>query len=65
MTFSAQENHNPYLRAADYVAAALIFLKDNVLLTHPNPCPPRPGRVLSGARGRGRASAPCPSLRRA
>ncbi|MGW7313507.1 phosphoketolase family protein [Streptomyces sp. NPDC054854] len=27
--------HSPYARAADYVAAALIFLQDNVLLTEP------------------------------
>ncbi|MFE1348271.1 phosphoketolase, partial [Streptomyces sp. NPDC058757] len=27
------EGPGPYIRAADYVAAALIFLQDNVLLT--------------------------------
>ncbi|MFE5534743.1 phosphoketolase [Streptomyces sp. NPDC056492] len=35
MTCSAQEDRSPYLRAADYVAATLIFLQDNVLLGEP------------------------------
>ncbi|WP_308346661.1 phosphoketolase family protein [Streptomyces sp. ISL-66] len=38
MTSSAQRRHkgrSPYARAADYVALALIFLRDNVLLTEP------------------------------
>ncbi|MFK0214316.1 phosphoketolase family protein [Streptomyces sp. NPDC090298] len=32
---SAQSQRTPYARAADYVAAALIFLQDNLLLTEP------------------------------
>ncbi|MGW6986904.1 phosphoketolase family protein [Streptomyces sp. NPDC054946] len=35
MTVSAQPQRTPYERAADYVAAALIFLQDNLLLTEP------------------------------
>ncbi|MGW4510002.1 phosphoketolase family protein [Streptomyces sp. NPDC004436] len=35
MTVSAQFQRTPYGRAADYVAAALIFLQDNLLLTEP------------------------------
>lgn len=58
MTFSAQEDRSPYLRAADYVAAALLFLRDNLLLTQPL----RPQHITREGRLPGRpSSSGCPT----